>query len=51
MQNNANLQAKYESIALWAKMISEVNSQLKDEFVRSQTSVRMNVETIIDIIK
>ena len=50
-QDGTNLQQKYESVALWAKMISEANNHLKDEFLRSQNALRVNVETLIEIIR
>lgn len=50
-QEGSNLQQKYESIANWAKMISEANTYLKDEFLRSQNSLRLNVETLIEIVR
>jgi hypothetical protein len=32
-------------------MINSANGHLKDEFLRSQNALRVNIETIIDIIK
>ena len=49
-QDKVALTAKYESIALWAKMISEANMYLKDEFIRSQNTLRITTETILEVI-
>ena len=48
-QDKVSLTVKYESIAFWAKMISEANQHLKDEFIRSQNALRVNIETILEV--
>ena len=50
VQDKIALLVKYESLALWAKMISEANTQLKDEFIRSQNGLRVNFEAILEVL-
>lgn len=49
-QDKVTLMARYESVAFWAKQISEANIHLKDEFLRSQNSQRVIIETIIEVL-